>query len=73
MTKEELVTISAYTGFMLLPTGEFGLIHEAIEKAMGRPVWTHELASPLLLEELRKKLWPEVEKIVDKAFKEERK
>lgn len=71
MTKEELVLISAYTGFMLLPPGKFGLIHEAIEKAMGRPVWTHELASPLLFEELRKKLWPEIEKIVDKAFKEE--
>ena len=36
---------------LILPFGRF---HEAVEKALGRPVWTHEFASvPTLLAELR--------------------
>lgn len=32
----------------------FSIFHEAVEKAIGRPVWTHEFAGPThLLEELR--------------------
>ena len=43
MTKDELILISAYTGFLLAP--DFGEVHEACEKALGRPIFTHELAS----------------------------
>lgn len=32
----------------------FGVFHEATEKALGRPVWTHEFVDPAsLLKELR--------------------
>lgn len=30
---------------------DFGDFHEAVEKALGRPVWTHEFANPKALRE----------------------
>lgn len=41
MTKQEKVIVSAYTGVLMC---DFADLHEYIEKIMGRPVWTHELA-----------------------------
>ena len=70
MTREELVLISAYTGFMLIPSGEFGQIHGVVERVMGRPVWTHEFAFKPFQEKMRESLWPEIEKIINKAFSE---
>lgn len=39
LTTEQAVIISAYTGYMIC---KFSEMHEAVEKALGRPVWTHE-------------------------------
>jgi nitrate/TMAO reductase-like tetraheme cytochrome c subunit len=39
LTTEQAVIISAYTGFLIC---EFSQMHEAVEKVLGRPVWTHE-------------------------------
>jgi len=36
---------------------DFGDFHEAIEKVLGRPVWTHEFARPQILrDEFEKKI-----------------
>lgn len=50
MTLEEKVIISAYTGVLLC---DFHLMHEYIEKKLGRPVWTHELADKKVWEEIK--------------------
>lgn len=50
MTKEEKLIVSAYTGILMT---DFSDLHEFIEKKLGRPVWTHELANELVLKELR--------------------
>jgi len=40
MTMEERLIVSAYTGHLMC---NFELVHEYIEKIMGRPVYTHEM------------------------------
>ena len=50
LTKEQAAIVSAYTGYLL---GDFGTMHEYIEKIMGRPVWTHEM--PRLMDEIRER------------------
>lgn len=52
MTKQEKIVVSAYTGFLMC---KFGDLHEYIEKKFNRPVFTHEMGSPIFLEELRNK------------------
>lgn len=52
MTKHEAAIVTAYTGFVI---GNFGDAHEYIEKIMGRPVWTHEMANEEIAREIRKK------------------
>ena len=41
LTKEQAIIVSAYTGVTAM---NFGFVHEAVEKKLGRPVWTHEFA-----------------------------
>ena len=50
MTEQERIIVSAYTGYLLC---DFDKVHEYIEKKMGRPVWTHELATKVVWEEIR--------------------
>lgn len=50
MTKQEAAIVSAYTGYLI---GEFHEMHKYIEKVIGRPVWTHEMASQEFAEQLR--------------------
>ena len=50
MTEQERIIVSAYTGYLLC---DFDKVHEYIEKKMGRPVWTHELALEEVFEEIR--------------------
>lgn len=50
LTKEQSAIISAYTGFL---AGNFSDMHEYIEKVMKRPVFTHEMASPAFMDQLR--------------------
>ena len=66
MTKDELILISAYTGFLLAP--DFGEVHEACEKALGRPIFAHELASNEVNEAIREALLPKIKQMVDEAF-----
>lgn len=62
MNKQEAILLSAYTGFLLVP--DFSLVHEFIEKTLGRPVWSHELASEKLFEEIREKLRPAINELI---------
>lgn len=52
MSNEERVVVSAYTGFLMC---DFSDVHKYIEQKLGRPVWTHELASPDVQGEIREK------------------
>ncbi|QXL90509.1 hypothetical protein [Salmonella phage NINP13076] len=42
LTKEQAIIITAFTGFTAC---DFSIFHEDLEKRLGRPVWTHELAN----------------------------
>ena len=52
MTKQKKVIVSAYTGVLMC---DFADLHEYIEKIMGRPVWTHELAFHDIMQEIKAK------------------
>ena len=51
MTKEEKLIVSAYTGILMT---DFDSMHKFIEKKLGRLVWTHELASEKVQDEIKK-------------------
>ena len=51
LTMEQAIIISAYTGFMICP---FSKLHEAIEKKLGRPVFTHQLGTKPVWDEIHK-------------------
>lgn len=52
MTKHEAIVISAYTGVLMC---DFDDMHGYIEKKLGRPVFTHELASEQIQQEIEDK------------------
>lgn len=56
MTYQECLIVSAYTGYLMC---DFDDLHKFIEDTLGRPVWTHELASVQLQEEIREKVKPD--------------
>ena len=60
MTTAEKIVVSAYTGYLMC---DFDLMHQYVEKVMGRPVYTHEMASDLFNDELREKVKPDFLKI----------
>lgn len=52
MTNFEKRVVSAYTGILMC---KFEELHEYIEKILGRPVWTHELADDIIQKEVKEK------------------
>ena len=52
MTEKEKIIISAYTGYLMC---DFDKVHKYIEKILGRPVWTHEMADKMIQEEIHEK------------------
>lgn len=62
MTLHEKVVLSAYTGILMCSMDE---VHKYIEKFLGRPVWTHELASEALWEQIKEKAKPDFLKIIE--------
>ncbi len=62
MTLHEKVVLSAYTGILMCDMSE---VHQYIEKLLGRPVWTHELASEALWEQIKGKVKPDFLKIIE--------
>ena len=61
MTKHEAAVIMAYTEVTLLAHEDFRYFHGYVEKLIGRPVFTHQLAE--LAEEIKEKAKPEFLKI----------
>lgn len=55
MTKHECAIVMAYTGACMLSGEDFNTFHEYIEKLMGRPVWTHELADKNIVDQIKEK------------------
>ena len=51
MTKREAAIIGAYTGILI---GAFTDLHEYIEEILQRPVFTHELGSAKLVDEIKR-------------------
>jgi hypothetical protein len=49
-TKEQALAIMGFTG---VATCRFDIFHEDVERRLGRPIWTHEFASPQISEEVK--------------------
>jgi hypothetical protein len=62
MTKQEAIVCSAYTGVLFVK--DFSDVHRYIEEIMGRPVWTHEMASKELWAEIKEKARPDFMEIL---------
>ena len=56
LTKEQAAVIGVYTGTLC---GPFSDVHKLAEDLLGRPIFTHEFASPEIWEELREKVKPQ--------------
>jgi hypothetical protein len=50
LTAEQAAIIGAYTGYL---AGPFSDMNSYIERIMGRPVWTHEMADKAVMEQIR--------------------
>lgn len=55
MTDKEKAVVMAYTGYSMLAGDKFPIFHKYVEDLMGRPVYTHELASKSLWDELHER------------------
>jgi len=68
---DEIVRFQLFQRRLCMP---FSVFHRAVEKVLGRPVWTHEFANPELLREeylgLRNK--PTMEEIINLIPKRKR-
>lgn len=60
MTKYEKIVVSAYTGVLMC---DFDDLHKYIQEKLGRPVWTHELASKAVVQEIENAAKPEFLKL----------
>ncbi len=68
LTMEQAVIISAATGVLVAPT--FAPVHEYIERLLGRPVYTHEMASELLWAAIKERAGDDLAAIAPLAPKE---
>lgn len=59
MTKHECAIVMAYTGACMLQGEDFGIFHKYIEKLLGGPVYTHELADIEVVEEIKEAAKPD--------------
>ncbi len=50
LTQEQAIIIMGYTG---ITVGDFSAFHEDVEKRLGRPVFTHELACKEVWEQIK--------------------
>lgn len=55
MTKEECAIVMACTGTVMLTGDNLGIYYKYLEKILGRPVWTHELADKAVQKEIEEK------------------
>lgn len=55
MTDRERAIVMAYTGVCMLKGDKLGIFYNYLEEILGYSVWTHELASQTLWEEIKEK------------------
>lgn len=55
MTDKEKAIVMAYTGVAMLTGDKFSIFHKYIEELLNRPVFTHELASEEVWNEIKEK------------------
>ena len=55
MTDREKAIVMAYTGVAMLTGDKFSIFHKYIEDLLNRPVFTHELASEEVWNEIKEK------------------
>lgn len=65
MNREELLYLSAYTGYLLCDFDDF---HKFSEKILGREVWTHEMARAEFWQELSHAVSPVVNAMCEEAM-----
>lgn len=51
LTKQQAVIVTGATGFFCC--SDFGDYHAEVEKRMGRPVWTHEMGSKEISDQIK--------------------
>lgn len=56
MTLKERVIVSAYTGVLMCPMHD---MCKYIKELLGHPVYTHELADPQVMAEIKEKAKPD--------------
>lgn len=61
MTDKEKAIVMAYTGIAMLIGDKFDIFHRYIQEKLGRPIWTHELAS--------KEIWTQIKEATKEDFK----
>ena len=54
MTKEERLVVSAYTGVLMTSFHEF---HKFAEEKLGRPIFTHEFADQVIIDDLKETVY----------------
>ena len=59
MTDHEKAIVSAYTGVAMLVGDKMNIFYEYIAEICGRPIYTHELAHPLIQDEIKEKSKPD--------------
>ena len=55
MTLEERVIVETYTGYCMRSGDERNAVYKYMEKLLGRPVYTHELAQESVVKMLQEK------------------
>ena len=55
MTLEERVIVETYTGYCMTSGDERNAVYKYMEKLLGRPVYTHELAQKSVVKMLQEK------------------
>ena len=56
LTREQAAIVGAFTG---IACGPFSDIHKTVERVLGCPVLTHEMARKALWDEVKEKIKPE--------------
>lgn len=59
MTDRERAIVMAYTGVCMLKGDKLSIFYNYLEEILGYSVWTHELASQTLWEEIKEKSKPD--------------
>ena len=63
MTDREKAIVTAYTGITMFNGEKFSIFHKYIEDLLGRPIWTHELATEVVWNEIKEKSKPDFLKL----------